>query len=163
MRRSLRLLDDAARRWIGLPARVRILPPLLVMALLWWSSSRPAVGVQQSVSRSLLHNAMHVVVYGALGASLLLALYSPRRPVAVAAVLSFAIAVGYGLVDELHQSAVPGRVCSMADLAADAAGAALALTVVVPRLLGVSPSRTAVGWCVLVCLLSVALATWSPW
>jgi len=41
---------------------------------------------------------------------------------------AFVITVLYGVSDEFHQSFVPGRTPDVADVAADAAGAALALT-----------------------------------
>jgi VanZ family protein len=50
------------------------------------------------------------------------------QPAAVAA--AWAIAAGYGASDEFHQRFVPGRTADLADLGADALGAAAALGVV---------------------------------
>jgi len=46
-----------------------------------------------------------------------------RRVSGRAAGLAIAIAVSYGLTDEVHQMFVPGRSAEVADLIADAAGA----------------------------------------
>lgn len=40
---------------------------------------------------------------------------------------AWGITTAYGVVDELHQSYVPGRDCSLFDLVSDGAGAALAV------------------------------------
>jgi VanZ family protein len=57
-------------------------------------------------------------------------------PVWALAAVAFALTVLYGVADETHQSFVPGRVASEADLAVDAAGAltGVALAMLVPRL-----------------------------
>ena len=161
MRHLPSLLDRGARRWLTCPKWVRALPPMTVMALLWWSSSREPAPGPHDVPGILWRNSMHVVAYAILGTSLLLALHSvPRRRVIGPGLWSFLIAVAYGIVDELHQSFVPGRVCSVADLGADAAGAALALAIVVPWLQRERPRGAILGLCLLACLVSVALATW---
>jgi VanZ family protein len=152
--------------WGRLPAALRMCLPLAVMLLLWWSSSRQPTEQEPSQLRAVLHNGMHVVAYAALAGSWLLALVrtgdSPSR-LARAVLASFLLAVAYGAVDELHQSFVPGRVCSIADLVTDAAGSVLAL-LVLRSLLGAG--RLAWRQIVLtlvICLGCVAFATWGPW
>ena len=51
-----------------------------------------------------------------------------RWPYQYLALLVLLLAVGYGLLDELHQSYVPGRDPSLYDVLADVSGAALALS-----------------------------------
>jgi VanZ family protein len=73
----------------------------------------------------------HFAVYGVLGALIVWGLTAagPRRTTWRAAALAVVLATLYGISDELHQSFVPGREASGADLAADAAGAAVAAAV----------------------------------
>ncbi|HEB54007.1 MAG TPA: hypothetical protein ENI87_12200 [bacterium] len=72
---------------------------------------------------------MHVVAYACLGGSIWLAW--SRRPraarVPMRSLGAWLVAGLYGIVDEVHQSFVPGRDCSVADALSDAAGAALAV------------------------------------
>ncbi|MFY9341990.1 MAG: VanZ family protein [Planctomycetota bacterium] len=126
-----RLLRLAAQRWLALPRALRLLLPIAIMGVLWWSSSQPAVS-PVGVVRSFGHNAMHVVAWAALAAAFrfafgpaLLATPAPRATVA-----ALLLSIAYGVVDELHQSHVPGRACSVVDVLSDALGAGLAVTVV---------------------------------
>ena len=165
-RRILPWFDAALRGWVALPIVVRASVPLAVMALLWWSSSQEAPLQPHGLPRALLHNSMHVFAYAALGGSLLLAFV--RAPLAMApsrlALLgSFVLSCAYGIVDELHQAWVPGRVCSVADLASDALGCALALTMLTCRLRPGRRGLVALGLCAAGCVVSVALATFIPW
>jgi VanZ family protein len=72
--------------------------------------------------------AAHTTEYMALAALWAWALWPTLRPraLAVAAVISLV----YALTDEWHQSFVPGRDADPLDVAADAFGIALALTVI---------------------------------
>jgi VanZ family protein len=54
------------------------------------------------------------------------------------AVLALAVAIGYGVVDEVHQSFVPGRVGDPMDVLKDAAGAVIGL--LVRRRMAAAPS-----------------------
>lgn len=152
--------------WLRLPVLVRAAAPIAVMAVLWWSSSRSPSAREPNLLRALLHNGMHVVAYGTLAAACLLSLLrvglSPGRR-AGRTLASFVLAVAYGLVDELHQSFVPGRTCSVADLLTDAAGAMAALLLLRPCVGGAPvPGRRIAGMAVL-CAGCVAFATFGPW
>ena len=153
------------RSWLRLPSALRALAPLAIMALLWWSSSRSPTSREPNVARALAYNAMHVVAYGALAAACLLA-RSRRGATAWRrghGVFAVAVAVGYGVVDELHQSFVPGRTCSVADVMTDTAGAILVVLVLRPWCGGPHASVRALVWTVVACLVCVAFATWGPW
>lgn len=155
----------AARSWSARAAWMRALAPIVLMSLLWWSSSRELASASSGIWRGLLHNGMHVVAYSALGASFLLwfgridrGTLPPR-----AAVASILASVAYGVVDEVHQSFVRGRTSSMVDVASDALGAALAVAVL-GALVGQSRKcRSAVPVLLVASAASVVLATFSPW
>lgn len=108
--------------------RLRRLAPLLVMALIHFCSSLPGTpgsgGVLPGIP-SALHNLLHIPAYALLAASWQLAL--PARRSGRALLLVGLLTVGYGVVDEWHQSFVPGRECSAADLLRDAIGAAVGI------------------------------------
>lgn len=156
LRRSRVLLGA----WSRLPPAVRWLPCLSAMALLWWLSSMPARNAAPSVWRELLHNGAHVVAYAGLAIAALLAMRpapgtQPRQPW-----LAVAIAVGYGIVDEVHQGFVPGRHPSIGDLLSDASGALLGVVLLRGVVDGHAPSRVAVPWLLLLAASSVALENW---
>lgn len=71
-----------------------------------------------------LDKVAHAVEYGILAFFVCRAARAPGPPVLVLIALSCA---GYGILDELHQSLIPGRFPSVWDAAADAAGSALAV------------------------------------
>jgi VanZ family protein len=72
----------------------------------------------------------HGAAYFLFGVTLLIAAYPSNRlrkePALVYAVV-LAVGMAYGLSDEIHQSFVPNRTCSLADFFADASGVATAL------------------------------------
>lgn len=111
--------------WLRVPGGLRLLLPLAEMAILWWLSSREPLMRVSSATGSLLHNMAHVVAYAGLSASTAASFRptGPRSPRAL--VLGVAIAFVYGVVDEVHQSCVPGRVASFADVGSDLCGAVL--------------------------------------
>jgi VanZ family protein len=102
-----------------------LLPPLLVMAAIFFLSAQPdlnsGLGTLDLVGRKLIHFAQYAllaflwwrVFRGAAGA---------RR----AALAAFLVTVAYAASDEYHQSFVEGRHGSPVDWAIDAAGAGLA-------------------------------------
>ncbi|MCK5945005.1 MAG: VanZ family protein [Planctomycetes bacterium] len=120
-----RLVDG----WLRAPRWLRGCVPVIGVAVLWWSSSQVPGDEPRSTARSLFHNSMHVVAYGCLAASIWL--WWSRRPAHEPQPRrswgAFALASAYGVVDEVHQSFVPGRDCSLFDVVSDAAGAALAV------------------------------------
>lgn len=156
--------DAILRWWLRRPIAVRASVPVGIMALLWWSSSVEPTTRTPNVFRALLHNGMHVVAYAALAGGWLLTLARSSWPSSPRAALlvSLVAAVAYGVVDEVHQSFVPGRVCSLADLMTDAAGATLALMVLHARLGASRNTRRALLAAVSACLACVALATFGP-
>ena len=107
--------------------RLRLAPVLLTMAVIFYLSN------QQGDSFSLpdianIDKLLHCLLYTALGLAAFFAL--PRRwrqshPfLASGAVVLFCLC--YGLTDEFHQSFIPGRDSSMADVGADTLGGCLA-------------------------------------
>lgn len=73
----------------------------------------------------------HGIGYAILGGFLLRALAGARRAgvTPTAAIVAVLLAALYGASDEWHQSFVPGRSPSLADLGVDSIGAALAVAV----------------------------------
>lgn len=140
---------------------LRLWPPFLVAASLWFLSSRPGTVGPVSMVWNFVHNSAHVVAYAGLGASILLAFpENVRRRGCVPAVL---MSSAYGLVDEWHQSHVPGRVASLADVVSDAIGATLAVCALAWLLWRSERGLRALPWMALAALVSVSSATWLPW
>ena len=73
----------------------------------------------------------HLLAYAGLALLCVRALAGglPRRIVLRVALLAFAIAAGYGMSDEIHQSFVPGRSADVFDWFADASGALIGVGV----------------------------------
>ncbi|HZN42031.1 MAG TPA: VanZ family protein [Planctomycetota bacterium] len=163
----LRGIDSALRAWLQRPQRLRAAVPLIIMALLWWSSSGESLLGGPSFGVMLVHNSMHGIAYAALGGSLLLALTEGTTRLGGAAIApaawSVAIATVYGALDEVHQSYVQGRVCSIADFLADVCGAAAAVAFLRARLYEDRASAVAFPFCILALVASVVLGTAGPW
>jgi VanZ like family len=98
----------------------RWLPPLALMALIFYLSDQPRLGTDLGWIDVVLRKGAHMVEYGLLW--LLLFRAFGWRGAGWAA----AIAVGYAVSDELHQSTVDGRTGTPVDVAIDAAGVAVA-------------------------------------
>jgi len=133
------MLPRLVELWLRVPRLLRWCVPASGMAVLWWSSSKQPGDDLPSFGGALFHNSMHVVAYACIGGSAWLAWSkSPvARPHRLRSCGAWAIATAYGVVDEVHQSFVPDRDCSLFDLVSDAAGAALAIALL-RGLLGVS-------------------------
>jgi len=104
-------------------------PPVLYALAIFFSSSLTAPPGPPS---HLTDKHVHMLVYAGLAVVLVRALSGGRwSGVTVATtVQAAAIAIAYGASDELHQAFVPDRHSDVADLVADAAGAALAAVAV---------------------------------
>jgi VanZ family protein len=108
-------------RYVALPAAWRWGLLLGWAALIWIASSRPGRPGAAEFWPSFLHNGAHVVVYGLLGLLWMLAAPGSRRARLLGAI---AVAALYGAIDEWHQSTVPQRTASAADVLSDTIGAA---------------------------------------
>lgn len=100
-------------RWFG--------PAVLVSAAIFWLSHQPVLPAPPGNDKLA-----HVIAYTVLGATYVRALLGGTgwgERVALGA--AFVAASLYGVFDELHQSLVPGRDASSADVVADVIGAAI--------------------------------------
>lgn len=106
------------------PLPLRILLAALWSAMIWLLSARPGSGSGSAWHVSLLLNGGHFVLFAGLAGLLAIA---ARARAPRAELLVWVVAVSWGALDEYHQAYVPGRDCSLLDLATDAAGAAFAV------------------------------------
>lgn len=105
-------------RYAGVPLALRVAAVLAWMAFLWWHSDGVRITARIIPGSHLKHLA-HVVAFGFLA---LLAWSIPRGALGGRVAVGATTALAYGIVDELHQSWVPGRTASLLDIALDAAG-----------------------------------------
>ena len=114
---------QAVARWLWLWG-----PPVGEMAALFWISSLPDITIPGGASDKTAHFA----AFFALAALALRAAAGGRWSGvnARSAAVAFAIAAGYGALDELHQMLTPGRFPGVDDWVADASGAATAVLLV---------------------------------
>jgi VanZ family protein len=117
------------------------LPPLLIMAVIFWLSSLPAAEVKASTEFVEVIEAYieehapwapqiewlkvgQVIGYGLLGISLYRAFaHTSPHPFA----FSLLVVLGYAISNEIHQNFVPGRSGSWQDVLLDVAAAALCI------------------------------------
>jgi len=101
-------------------------PVVLQMGVIFAASSVPDL---QALPGGLPDWFGHGAGYALLGALALRAFAGGRRAGVTARAVTAAalLAVLYGVTDELHQTLVPGRAADLRDVAADAAGAGLAV------------------------------------
>lgn len=100
---------------------VRLVAPLALMAAISWASSRPMpFGLQHGSDKIV-----HALAFGVLAGLWIVAL-APGRVAWRVALASFAISAAWGVIDEIHQSFVPGRSSEAGDAVADAFGASVA-------------------------------------
>lgn len=105
----------------------RFLPMVGVMAVIFWFSHRPGDALFMP-SLFGLDKILHGLAYGVLAAAFLYGLgprlegITPWRIIW----LTTLFCLLYGLTDEYHQTMIPGRICSLGDLAADMCGGGVA-------------------------------------
>ena len=104
----------------SLPAVVRYGLVVAQASTIWWLSSLSDITTSTALVVGFVFNGGHFVLFGILGALLAIAL-RPRTRLGTSA--AFAVALAWGILDELHQRHVPGRVASVSDVATDACGA----------------------------------------
>lgn len=132
--RLLPLLRAVAAALLRIPRARAFLPIGLWMMLIWLVSSlEGGRGEGFGLAGVFVGNLGHSAVFGLL--SLLLVLVLPRQAGWVrlnrrSFGLVAAIAIGYGFVDEVHQSTVAGRDASLLDLVTDAIGVFCVLKII---------------------------------
>ena len=120
------MLADAGA---GSPGRGRgwsWVPALAYMGVIFYLSSQSSLPIGPDVSDKLLH----ATAYCGLAVALVWALCGgmPARVGPLTAFLAWAATVAYGVTDEFHQMFVPNRTAALDDLAADAVGALIGVT-----------------------------------
>lgn len=106
---------------IGIDYRIFRLAALFWMALIFYLSAQPSLGVPGLFSGQ--DKVLHALVYGVLGFFIGRGLSPWRGGLSWGQVGLVTLLVAlYGLSDEFHQSFVPGRSPSVADVIADTLG-----------------------------------------
>lgn len=160
-------LAFAVGGWNRLPRGLRLLGPIAVMMVLWWSSSKTPDHSAPSALKAWLHNSAHVIAYGGLAGAWLVAFVSridgELRLAARHSVVALLLSIAYGVVDEVHQSYVPERDSSVVDVISDSIGSGIALVLVSWALRRDARLPIALPWLLLAAVGSVSLATFGRW
>ncbi len=105
-------------------------PPLALMALIFFLSSRPKLpGPENPLWNLLVKKGGHFVVFGALAWLYVRALTDERPARARDYWLAWGLTLLYAISDEFHQSFTPGRHPALSDVVIDQLGAATALLI----------------------------------
>jgi hypothetical protein len=132
-----------------LPHLIRSVPAVMWMILIFFLSSRSTFPKPPGMMAELAAIAMHLFLYGTLGALILLAIYPRARdtgsgrapsgidllsishetPISLRHVgAAVFLSVLYGVTDEIHQSFIPGRNASVLDIVVNTVGATASCT-----------------------------------
>lgn len=114
----------------SLQAGLRFVPMLMVMGTIFYLSDQPDLPVVGFIF-PFADKLAHISIYAILAATILFgfpASYRAKHPVSVCCI-TLAVCAAYGISDEFHQSFVPGRMVSGADLLADVIGSCVILLV----------------------------------
>lgn len=99
--------------------------PVAYMAAIWVMSSLPDTAVIELPDRGIdrfVKESLHLVEFGILYVLLVLAALTIGRFTATLSFAFMAVAIGYGLLDEVHQSFVPVRSATVIDFIKDVIG-----------------------------------------
>lgn len=102
----------------------RLLPPLVLMALIFYLSHQPSLGTGLGVWDLILRKGAHITAFGLLCLLWYRAL-GPGRLVA-----AVAITLAYAATDEYHQTFVEGRHGTPVDWLIDAVGVVIAVALI---------------------------------
>lgn len=135
----MRLLALATRCANVNPARRHVALPFFIMAALYWLSSIPGTPTAEDPAiyglfywvSPTLQNTLHVPTYAVLAAAWHWALRAWMRAPYARSLGACAFASVYGVLDEWHQSFVPGRYASLTDVMLDVVGALLGVWLIV--------------------------------
>ncbi len=98
--------------------------PVIAYAILifWLSSLEKPLGIELEIAN--IDKLIHLLEYAVFGFLLIRAIRGSdaRLSVSVAVAMAFAIGTLYGLIDELHQTVVPGRFAEVSDFIFDSLG-----------------------------------------
>ena len=100
---------------------IRFAPPLLLMGLIFFLSAQPDLSTGLGSWDLVLRKLAHMAEYGVLWFLWWRALGYGNMAIPAA------IAIGYSITDELHQTTVEGRHGTPVDVLIDSAGVALAI------------------------------------
>jgi len=119
------------------PHKGHVALPLLIMGLIYWLSSLPGTPLPNDPAvyalfywlSPTIQNILHVPAFASLTWAWCWALAGWLNGARVRAISAAGVAFGYGVLDEWHQSFVPGRHASLADVLLDSAGVVIGIGV----------------------------------
>ena len=105
-----------------------LLPPILLMGLIFLASSVPANDNSEKwnlmdLLNPALQNVLHIPLFGVLSIFWLKSLTQQGGATRHKILIAISIVFAYGLIDEFHQYFVPGRFCSSTDMFFNCLGA----------------------------------------